>query len=70
MAVEYRKAFGPMEPGMSWHEVLAHVRRVRGLELRTSLLIAEGQALGQSSGDSIGQQIGQRYERLAFPERR
>ncbi len=72
MAVEYRKTFGPIEPGMTWHEVLAHVRRVRGLEIRERLILADGAAgFGQShSNDGIGQMLGNQYSRLAYPEQR
>lgn len=71
MAVEYRKTFGPIEPGMSWHEVLSHVRRVRGLEMRERLILAEGAVLSQP-GASEGVDSLQRrsYERLAYPEMR
>jgi len=72
MAVEYRQAFGPIEPGMTWHEVLSHVRRVRGLEVRQRLILADGAAgFGQAGhNDGVGQIVGNQYQRLAFPEHR
>lgn len=70
MAFEYRAKFGPIEPGMTWHEVYAHVQRVRGLEIRERLILADGAAgFGQpSNADGIGQMMRNRYDRLAFPE--
>lgn len=71
MAVEYRKTFGPIEPGMTWHEVLAHVRRVRGLEIRDRLIHADGVRISQATAeDGLAQQSLAQYQRLAFPEHR
>jgi hypothetical protein len=71
MAVEYRKAFGPMEPGMTWHEVLAHVQRVRGLELRERLIIADAQITPPAvNTDGVSAGIRAKYERAAYPEKR
>lgn len=71
MAVEYRKTFGPIEPGMMWHEVLAHVRRVRGLEVRERLIASEAIQFSQpTGGEGMAGLVKQKYERLAFPENR
>jgi hypothetical protein len=71
MAVEYRKTYGPIEPGMTWHEVYAHATRVRSLELREQLILADVPATPPSvntNGVSAG--IRAKYERAAYPEKR
>lgn len=71
MAVEYRQRFGPIEPDMTWHEVLAHVRRVRGLELRDRLIQADVEITPPAvNRDGVSAGIRAKYERLAYPERR
>lgn len=71
MAVEYRQRFGPIEVGMTWHEVLAHVRRIRGLELRDRLILADAEITPpaiNSNGVNAGMRA--KYERVAYPEKR
>lgn len=71
MAVEYRQRFGPIEPGMTWHEVLAHVRRVRGLEMRDRLILADAEITPPAvNRDGVSAGIRAKYEREAYPERR
>lgn len=71
MAVEYRARFGPIEPGMSWHEVLAHARRVRALELREKMVLADAEIMPKAvNTDGVSAGMRAKYERAAYPEKR
>lgn len=71
MAVEYRERFGPIDPLMSWHEVLAHTRRVRSLELRDKLILADAEIVPPAvNTDGVSAGMRAKYERAAYPEKR
>lgn len=71
MAVEYRERFGPIEPGMSWHEVLAHARRVRDLEVRDKLILVDAEIMPPAVNmDGVSAGMRAKYERAAYPEKR